>query len=167
MVRFSDGDREAFRAVFDGLWPPLLSLARGMGLPLPDAEDAAQKALLRVFAQIADLDPQRDGVAWAMTLAAYEVLTLRKQRSRRREDAGEVLEGARDERVGPEELTQRAELQRHLRDAIGALQDKDQQALAEVLADGEPCSGETARKRRYRALERLRAWWWRTHGQPG
>lgn len=167
MIRFSDGDRDAFRAVFDGLWPALLSLARGMGLPPPDAEDAAQKALLRVFAQIADLDPDRDGVAWALTLLSYEVLTLRKQRLRRREAASEELAEARDERAGPEDLAQRAELYRQLREAVGALEERDQQALACVLADTEPSPGETARKRRYRALERLRAWWWRSHGQPG
>jgi RNA polymerase sigma factor (sigma-70 family) len=167
MVRFSDGDRDAFRAVFDGLWPVLLSFARGMGLPQPDAEDAAQKALLRVFAQIADLDPGRDGVAWALTLASYEVLTIRKQRTRRREAAGEETAEIGDERAGPEELAVAAQLQGRVHEAIGALDQRDQAALAEILADGDVSRGETARKRRYRALERLRAWWGRVHGQPG
>jgi RNA polymerase sigma factor (sigma-70 family) len=167
MVRFSDGDRHAFRAVFDGLWPTLLSFARAMGLSEPDAEDAAQKALLRVFDQIADLDPGRDGVAWAMTLTAYEVLTIRKQRSRRREAAGEEMAEVRDERAGPEELAQQVELHQRLREAVAALEERDQEALAEVLADAALSPGETPRKRRYRALERLRAWWGRVHGQPG
>jgi RNA polymerase sigma factor (sigma-70 family) len=167
MVRFSDGDRDAFRAVFDGLWPALLSFARGMGLSEPDAEDAAQKALLRVFDQIADLDPGRDGVAWALTLTAYEVLTIRKQRSRRREAAGEALAAIRDERADPEALTLQVELHRRVHEAVGALEERDRAALALVLADAEPSLGETARKRRYRAIERLRAWWGRAHGQPG
>ncbi len=70
MVRFADGERDAFRAVFDGLWPALVAFARGMGLDDAEAEDAAQRALLKVFSRIADLDRTRDGVTWAVTLAA-------------------------------------------------------------------------------------------------
>src|SRR2546430_146863 len=84
MVRFADGDRTAFRDVFDALWPAMLGLAM-RGLPRADAEDAAQRAILKVFDRIVDLDRTRDGVAWAMTIAAYEVMTSRQQQRRRRE----------------------------------------------------------------------------------
>jgi RNA polymerase sigma factor (sigma-70 family) len=164
MVRFSDGDRGAFRAVFDGLWPVLLAFTRGMRLGPADAEDAAQRALLLVFSRIADLDPERDGVAWALTLASYEVLTLRKQQTRRREAPVMALADTRDARPGPEEATIADDLRRCLRVAIGELHEADRVALDELLADAELDPSERGRKRRYRASERLRAWWRRVHG---
>jgi DNA-directed RNA polymerase specialized sigma24 family protein len=83
MVRFADGDRGAFREVFDGLWPMSLALATRSLMQRADAEDVAQRAILKVFDRIVDLDRERDGVAWAMTITAFEVLTMRKQISAR------------------------------------------------------------------------------------
>lgn len=164
MVRFSDGDRTAFHTVFDGLWPILFAFTRGMRLGSADAEDAAQRALLLVFSRIADLDPERDGVAWALTLAAYEVLTIRKQQARRRETPAEALTETRDARPGPEEATIAEDLRRCLREAVGELKEADRVALEELLADAELDPSERGRKRRYRASERLRTWWRRVHG---
>lgn len=164
MVRFADGDREAFRGVFDGLWPVLVSFTRGMHLDEAEAEDAAQRALLRVFSRIVDLDRTRDGVTWAVTLAAYEVLTSRKQRMRRREAPVEAVAEVSDSVAGPEDLAIADELRRAVHAAIGELDDRDRAALAEVLEDAGLTPGETARKRRYRALERLRAVWRRAYG---
>jgi RNA polymerase sigma factor (sigma-70 family) len=164
MVRFADGDREAFRAVFDGLWSVLVSFTRGMQLDEAEAEDAAQRALLKVFARIADLDRTRDGVTWAVTLAAYEVLTSRKQRTRRRETPVDAVGDVSDGATGPEERAIAEELRRALHAAIGELDARDRAALAEVLEDAGLTPGETARKRRYRALERLRAVWRRAYG---
>lgn len=163
MVRFADGEREAFRAVFDGLWPVVLAFSRGMYLDEADAEDAAQRALLKVFDRIADLDRARDGVTWALTVTAYEVLTIRKQRSRRREERDDLLPhlaGGSD----PEGAVIAEDLRRALRAVVGELDERDRAALAEVLADAGITPGETARKRRFRALERLRAAWRRAHG---
>ncbi len=163
MVRFADGERDAFRAVFDGLWPVLLAFARGMHLDEVDAEDAAQRALLKVFDRIADLDRARDGVTWALTVTAYEVLTIRKQRVRRREESGDLpvhLAAGTD----PEEALIAEDLRRALRAVVGELEERDRAALAEVLEETGITPGETARKRRFRAMERLRAAWRRVHG---
>src|SRR6185295_13699073 len=89
MVRFADGDRAAFREVFDGLWPMCLALATRSLVERADAEDVAQRAILKVFDRIVDLDRERDGVACAMTITAFDVLTMRKQRARRREQAAD------------------------------------------------------------------------------
>jgi RNA polymerase sigma factor (sigma-70 family) len=163
MVRFADGERDAFRAVFDGLWPVLLAFARGMGLDEAEAEDAAQRALLKAFSRIADLDRDRDGVTWAVTIAGYEVLTSRKQRTRRREAAAEVSDVG-DERPDPEQLAVTDDLRRAVRHAVGELDERDQLALAELLDDVGITPGETARKRRFRALQRLRDLWRRAYG---
>lgn len=164
MVRFADGDRGAFRAVFDGLWPALVAFTRGMQLDDAEAEDAAQRALLTVCSRIADLDRERDGVAWAVTLAAYEVLTARKQAVRRRAAPVSAADAIADARSGPEDDLIAQDLRRAVHEAIGALDERDRAALAEVLADASQTPGETARKRRYRAMERLRALWRRAYG---
>ncbi len=164
MVRFADGDRTAFRAVFDGLWP-LLSAFAARSLSPEDAADAAQRALLRVFSRIVDLDRDRDGVAWALTITSYEVLTLRKQRARRRE-AGAALDddhGPDPGAASPEQHAIERQLGARLRDAIAALPALDQHALEPVLLGGPIDPGETARKRRFRALHRLRELWRKIH----
>jgi RNA polymerase sigma factor (sigma-70 family) len=161
MIRFADGDRAAFRDVFDGLWPMCLALATRSLALRSDAEDVAQRALLKVFDRIVDLDRDRDGIAWAMTITAYEVLTLRKQRTRRREDDVEV-DWIDAQPLAVEQLLER-ELYESVREIIGEMSDRDREALEAMLL-GETPRGETERKRRFRAIERLRAAWRKAHG---
>ncbi len=97
----------------DGLWPVLLGFTRGMDLDEPEAEDAAQRALLNVFSRIATFDRARNGVA--VTIAAYEVLTVRQQRSRRREASVEGLADLGDGQARPEEHLLAEELRRAVR----------------------------------------------------
>jgi RNA polymerase sigma-70 factor (ECF subfamily) len=126
-----------------------------------DAEDVAQRAILKVFDRIVDLDRARDGVAWAMTITAFEVLTMRKRRIRRREEAGD--HDREDERpLASEELIEH-ELATHVRTLIGDMSDRDREALDAMLSGRTP-RGETERKRRFRAIERLRAAWRKAHG---
>lgn len=163
MVRFADGDRAAFRAVFDALWPVLLSVTQRTLTIRADAEDAAQRALLRVFDRIADVDRARDGVAWAVTIAAYEVMTLRRQHMRRREQSAEVLIAVADGGPSPTDHVIGEELRAAVRAAIGELPERDQVVLVAAL-DEVATSGETERKRRFRAFGRLRALWRKAHG---
>lgn len=161
MVRFADGDRAAFRDVFDGLWPICLALATRSLAQRADAEDVAQRAILKVFDRIVDLDRTRDGVAWAMTITAFEVLTMRKQRARRREEA--VDQDREDERPPAHEQLIEHELVVQVRAVIGEMSDRDREALDAMLSGRKP-HGETERKRRFRAIERLRAAWRKAHG---
>jgi RNA polymerase sigma factor (sigma-70 family) len=160
MVRFADGDRSAFRQVFDALWPLLLALTSRSLASRADAEDAAQRAVLKMFDRIVDLDRERDGVAWAVTICGYEILTARRQLHRRREDVvNEVLD------PGPtvQDVLIDEELRRAVHDAIAALAERDRDALGGLLLGTRPV-GETERKRRFRAIERLRAAWRKVHG---
>jgi RNA polymerase sigma-70 factor, ECF subfamily len=165
MVRFADGDRTAFRAVFDGLWPVLLAVS-ARALPVrADAEDAGQHAMLKIFSRIADMDRSRDGVAWAITIASFEVMTVRRQRQRRREAPDEVLAAAADHEPQADERVWRAQLSDALRVTVRGLAERDQAAIAAWLDDTAPtASSETTRKRRFRAIERLRAAWRNAHG---
>jgi RNA polymerase sigma factor (sigma-70 family) len=161
MVRFADGDRSAFRPVFDALWPLLLALTSRALANRADAEDAAQRALLKVFDRIVDLDRERDGVAWAVTICGYEILTVRRQHHRRREDDVEIepldtTPSARDALLDEE-------LRLAIRALVAEMSDRDRTALSALLLGSKPDS-ETERKRRFRAIERLRAAWRKAHG---
>lgn len=160
MVRFAEGDRGAFRDVFDALWPILLALATRSLPSRADAEDAAQCAMLKVFGRIVDLDRSRDGVAWAMTIAGFEVLTLRRQHQRRREDGAEV--DLADQRPSAIEEILDEELRASLLAMIAETSQRDRAALSALLLGAKP-TGEAARKRRFRAIERLRSMWRKAH----
>jgi RNA polymerase sigma-70 factor, ECF subfamily len=161
--RYADGDRSAFQALFDQLWPALLAFTKRALGSQADGEDAAQQALLKVFSRIVDFDRARDGLSWALTIAAYEVMTIRKQRARRREQ-GEVPPTVQDHGPTQEESAMRADLRAAVQEILGGLSARDQEALGYLLNDVDPVTDETGRKRRFRALERLRAAWRRAHG---
>src|SRR5215813_612631 len=85
MARLADGDRSAFSTVYQALWPVLRAFVARQ-LPMPDSEDAAQEALLKVFARASEFDPERDALSWALGIAAFEIRSTRKRSLRRRED---------------------------------------------------------------------------------
>ncbi len=161
LVRAADGDRSAFDPLFDALWPILRSFA-AKTLPEADAEDAAQEAMVKVFAQLADFDRGRDATAWALTIAGFEVLSVRRRRLRRREDAPPG-DGLPSSAPSPEDDALRGELLRVLEAHLGTVSDADRGALVDALR-GDAAPSEAARKQRWRAVDRLRAFWRSRHG---
>ncbi len=162
MGRLRDGDRSAFRPVFDGLQPLLLRFV-GRQVSAADADDVTQSALLKVFERAAEYDPSLDAVSWAFGIAAFEVRTLRKSQSRRREDPPAALAAHADPACGPEEQTEAAQLRRAVHDVLGTMSGSDLDTLM-CLAAGERLPGATFRKRVERALGRLRLAWGDRHG---
>ena len=162
IVRLANGDREAFTFVFEELWPELLAFVRRVVPSLPDAEDVAQQALMKVFFRISEFDTRRDGVTWAFGIAAYEIKTLRRKTERRREVA-EIPHQTADSARSPEQSVLDEEVDRTLSAALAELSTADQAAL--VLNGPSPAGITNAaeRKRRQRALERLRAIWRRLY----
>jgi RNA polymerase sigma-70 factor (ECF subfamily) len=170
MVRLADGDRSAFDVLLDELWPVILSLARVRGVAQEaDAEDVAQDVFLKICGRITDFDRTRDGLGWAFGIASYEILTHRRRRQRRREVGGEApLAVAVDPAASGEELLLHGELVAALEQTIGALSDDDRRALGLLPPEdgGGAVPPATLRKRRQRALDRLRILWRSTHGEP-
>ncbi|UJR79969.1 RNA polymerase sigma factor [Sandaracinus amylolyticus] len=159
-VRFADGDRAAFDPLFAALWPVVRAYV-ARSLPAADAEDVAQEAIVKVFARIADFDVTRDAAAWALTIASFEVMTSRRRAMRRRETAAE-LDGLEASMRSPEDLTGAREMLAHLEAFLGAMSDRDRAAIHAEL-EGEQAVGEGARKRRWRAFDRLRRMWRASH----
>jgi RNA polymerase sigma-70 factor (ECF subfamily) len=164
MVQFADGERAAFQPLFDALWPVLLAFTSRTLDRTPDAEDAAQQAMLKVFSRISDFDRGRDGLSWALGIAGYEVMTLRRQRARRREAGPAALDRVEQEGADVEVRAITEELRQTVLAVLGELPERDRAALAYAFTGDTPPTDETSRKRRFRAIERLRAAWRRAHG---
>lgn len=164
MVRLADGDRTAFDPLYRALWPIVRRFASRVLAGSPDAEDAAQGALVKVFARASEFDPERSALAWVLGVTAYECRTLRKRRARRREHA---LTGVAppDPGAGPEASAIARDLEQAMLEVLGALRPADLETLRAVL-DGErpPLPQPTFRKRVERAFARLRAAWSSRHG---
>ena len=171
MVRLSDGDRSALQSLLDDLWPVILAFAqRSLGHP-QDAEDVAQEVFLRICSRISDFDHERDGLSWAFGIASYEIMTQRRRQRRRREIPGvmtpAVADRASDPAPSQEEAVMTHQLATMLASATGALSDHDRVALGLVSGPAlTPTAGPALRKRRQRALDRLRSVWRRLHGEP-
>jgi RNA polymerase sigma-70 factor (ECF subfamily) len=154
-----EGDRSAFRPVFEALWPVLLAFTKRLGPNLADAEDAAQRSLIRVFGRIAEFDPARDGLTWALAIAAYEVRTLQRQCQRRREAPDSIFESVESGGETVEEALSRRSLWAALEEALGTLSAADRDTVLLSLQDRDvehAAADSAARKRRQRAVERLR-----------
>jgi RNA polymerase sigma-70 factor (ECF subfamily) len=165
LVRLADGDREAFHPVFVALLPLLRGFAC-RALPRPEAEDAAQEALIRVFLRAAEFDRTRDALSWVLGIAAYEIKTVRRRHGRRRETDAD-LASHRDPAPTPEQEAIASDFELALETALCDLAPGDAATLRAFAADEPPAdvAPATFRKRVQRGLERLRARWRAIHGR--
>ena len=170
MVRLSDGDRTAFDVLLDELWPVLLAFAqRGLASGPSsgsEAEDIAQEVFYKICARISDFDRNRDALSWAFGIASYELMTHRRRVQRRREvfDGGSIA-GQTDGSPSQEQQLIAREIRLAFEQAVGALTQQDRIALG-LGSDESEALGATLRKRKQRALERLRGIWRHIYGEP-
>jgi len=165
LARMAGGDRSVQREVFDAVWPVMREFCRRyLGGP-GDAEDAAQQAVIRMFEQAADYDVTRDGLAWALEISLWECRTLTRRRQRSREGAlSAVALAVADGAPGPDAEAERRDLEAALGSALQDLSDDDRRALVGGLTGAEAgIAPATWRKRRERALSRLKLLWRTQH----
>jgi RNA polymerase sigma-70 factor (ECF subfamily) len=166
MVRLADGDRSAMNVLVTELWPVILLFAQRGLRHEQDAEDVAQEVFLRICARISDFDRQRDGLSWAFGIASYEIMTVRKRRKRRRELSGTGELAARaDGSASQEEAAIQHEVTAAIALAVGELSAEDRASLGFEVAALPDAKAATFRKRRQRALDRLRTIWRRLYGE--
>jgi RNA polymerase sigma-70 factor (ECF subfamily) len=164
MVRLSDGDRSAFDVLLDELWPVILTFVQGRVGNTADAGDIAQEVFLRICSRIADFDRSRDGLSWAFGIGSYEILTHRKRVRRRREVHDEtMLEREADDAASPEMVLEQREVALAFEQAVGALTEADRLLLGIVRREPDGPASPALRKRKQRALERLRGIWRRIY----
>lgn len=147
VARLADGDRSAFDPVYDAVEPQVRGVCRRLLGDGPDADDAVQQALIRVFERVSDWDPARGpALGWVLTTAAWEARTLRRRNVRRREAPLEAEPAAVEVREPLEDV---------VRAVAATLDPIDRDALLTALA-GERPAGATFRKRLQRAIGRVR-----------
>jgi len=154
LCRLADGDRAAFRPVFDLAWPEVQRVAARMMRTAADADDAAQTALCKLFERASEFDPARDALAWIVGIASYECLTLRKKAARRREAAGahDALGAIPDDARDPEAQAIAAELEAVALSVLGTLDPRDPRRR--IRARRRPRDVSQARRARARAAAR-------------
>lgn len=160
--KLADGDRSVFADVFKRLWEPSLKLCTRLMGEEASGADAAQSAMLRILQRASEYDRTRPALPWAMAIATFECRSLMKKRSRLRETS-EVV-SASDEGSGADEQVQKVLLTSAVA-ALGTLSALDQQTLTETYWEtAAEAAGATLRKRRERALHRLRNAFRRLYG---
>ena len=163
MGRLAAGDRSAFAPVFQRLHGPIERLCRNLLQNEADAADAAQEAMQKIFERASDYDVGRPAMPWALAIAGWECRTIVRRRTRRRETPDEAAPEAAS---GDEEhaLIQR-DLTAAALHALGDLSDTDREVLLATFWDeAASVSGAALRKRRERALDRLRRAFRRVYG---
>jgi RNA polymerase sigma-70 factor (ECF subfamily) len=158
LAALADGDRDAFDPVFEIVWPIASRFARRWLGDGADAEDAAQQALLSVFARASEYDRDRDGLRWILGIVAHECRSARRRMRRRGELVGHEMISTH---ASPEDEASDAELRAAIVAALGELDAIDSEAIvASVLETSRPdVAPATFRKRLERALVRLRRIW--------
>jgi RNA polymerase sigma-70 factor (ECF subfamily) len=163
MARLADGDRSVFDEVFRRLWPPTLRLCSSLVRDEDDGADAAQQAMVKILERASDYDQKRPALPWALAIAAWECRSLNRWRDRRREAPDEAVERASGG-AGEDDLVNR-DLLRAALASLGELSELDKETLLATFWDeGSSASGATLRKRRERALARLKASFRRLYG---
>ncbi|HEY0466729.1 MAG TPA: sigma factor [Polyangiaceae bacterium] len=160
MARLAEGDRAAFTPVFRMLWPRVHRLCLQLLHSNADADDAAQQAMERILSRASEYDPDRAALPWALGIAGWECRSLRRRQFRRREHLDDTSPEPQDGKPGADDALATRDLVRAAMAALGTLTAADQETLlATYLENGAPPSvgGATLRKRRERALTRLRA----------
>jgi RNA polymerase sigma factor (sigma-70 family) len=153
MRRLAEGERAAIDEVYRGLRGPVSELCRRLLDGAPEAEDVTSETLGEIFARASEFDPDRDVVAWAITIATWRCRTERRRRQRAR--LSPLDEAALAPADGnPEEAYLSREAHAILESARAQLGELDREALAAVLG-GAPLSA-ALRKRKERLLPRLR-----------
>lgn len=167
LTRLAGGERAAFHPVFQTLWPLLRRFTTRLLGNEADGDDAAQQALLKIFARVREFDPARPARPWVMAIAHNECRTVRKQRLRRREVGSEPAAQLVEPGPSPEQALILRDLEAALADVFAELRPEDVHTLALAVA-GDPrdrpsVPAATFRKRVERALDRLRLAWRAKH----
>ena len=163
MARLAQGERAAFEPMFRILWPVVRDFCISFLKSEPEGEDAAQQAMTKILARASDYEPHRPALPWALAIAAWESRTERQRRTRRREDSDERAYAAASPEAPEDDLVER-DLVRAASSAMGELSASDQDVLlATFLEEAADVTGATLRKRRERAVKRLRLAFWRIY----
>jgi RNA polymerase sigma-70 factor (ECF subfamily) len=162
MARVISGDRRAFDILFTALWPSVHRFCLTLLVEEADADDAAQLVMEKLFVQAHRYNPEYPVMAWALSIARWECKTILRRRTRSRTGPLFDTQTLSDQ----SNLAERSELQEALMWAISELSASDQKVILESFWTDElnPTRDAAFRKRKQRAMERLRKVWRQLYG---
>jgi RNA polymerase sigma-70 factor (ECF subfamily) len=161
LARLADGDRSAFAVLMTELWPVVMAFAKRTVRETADAEDVAQEVFVKVASRIADYDRDRDGLTWVYAITAFEIRTHLRRLQRRREGPALADDAEPVDPTPPQvDLMIDEEVSRMLTGALVELSAAERALLGvgEASVDA-ALTGTVIRKRRQRALAKLRSAW--------
>jgi RNA polymerase sigma factor (sigma-70 family) len=141
MHAFQAGRQESFQTLYAAFWPAAFLRASRMGLPPQEAEEVAQRTLVRVclYARRASFGRPEQLWAWLYTIASREVYKLWRAKP------AHVLSGqaweswsanAADASPAPPAAAASAEAVEHVEECIARLPEAERAALLAVLVGG-------------------------------
>jgi RNA polymerase sigma-70 factor (ECF subfamily) len=167
MEMLARGDRSQFAFIFSELWPLLSRTCTEWLNDADDGEDAAQRALITLMSRSPEYRAGDSCVGWALTLAMWECRTTRRRRQRSRlrpmEEASDYASGE----PSPEAVVALRQMTTLARGVFDELSAAEQRLVAEAVlgeSGGEGPVPAVVRKRKQRALDRIRELWRRIHG---
>lgn len=162
MSRVISGDRRAFDLLFTALWPSVHRFCISLLLEEADADDAAQLVMEKLFVQAHRYNPEYPVMAWALAIARWECKTILRRRARSR--TGPLFDT--QSHLDQSDLAERTELHEAVMWAISELSAADQGVIMESFwaDDLAPTRDAAFRKRKQRAMERLRKAWRQLYG---
>src|SRR5258708_7302861 len=163
MALLADGDRSAVTPLFRALLPAVHGYCERVLGTGADADDAAQQTMEKVFRAASRYDRTRHALPWAIAIALWECRTLRRRNQRVRAVSADALAEVASGALTPEDAAIHVELFDAAREMFARLAPADREVLEDTFAneveDRRFGSGPTLRKRRERALHRLRKAW--------
>ncbi|GAC1322327.1 MAG: hypothetical protein NVSMB13_00520 [Mycobacteriales bacterium] len=124
---------QALAAIYDRFAPRCLALARRVTGDAQVTQDVVQDVFVAVWQQAGRYDPARASVAsWLLTMTHHKAVDAvrREDHHRRRRASVSLLEVEPDARRGPAEHAAATDAGERVRQALKALSDVQQQALA-------------------------------------
>lgn len=169
MALLAEGDRSAIEPLFRALWPVIQACCKRALGDEADADDAAQQAMEKIFNEASRYDRTRRALPWAAAIASWECRTVRRRHQRARTVAMEAAANVASQATTPEDAAIVGELVGAAEIVFGTLSVADreviEQTFAEEVSERASVSGPTLRKRRERALHRLRDAWRQVYGR--
>lgn len=125
------GDRAAIRRILTVIQPLVTRYCRARLPGSPDADDAAQEAMIAVLRGLGSYRPQggRPFLAWVYAITAHKVADVHRAQARRPVDLVSTVPGGIAQVPGPEDLALAGEEATELQRMLGALPQRQREVL--------------------------------------
>ena len=137
MLRFRDGDEEAFVQLYHAYRDRIVAFTTRMLGSASMGEEAAQDVFLKLYKAAPRYQPSAKFSTYLYRIATRHCLNLRDRHSFKKTYGGLESDRERSQTTGPEDAARQSELRDALRMALGKLPEKQRAALVLVHYEGQ------------------------------